>query len=109
MSRLHIKSDGTANGTIVLDEYGQPIEYITGIEWSVDVEDGLARANIHFAYIPVDVVAEIKSHRIIDNIDKTIEAALSRVYAHIETLGVNLRSPDKVIKRSHRSTVSQWV
>jgi len=56
--KLHIISDGTPQGTKVLDENDKVIERITKVSWSINAEDGLARVVLEVVKVRVDVVGE---------------------------------------------------
>lgn len=66
--RIRILSDGTGNGTRVVDERGQRVEMVTKIEWQVEVK-GLATAVLTFARVPVEVSGELEEG---DELERTL-------------------------------------
>lgn len=59
--RVKITSDGTAFGTRVVDaESGEPIERVTSVSWSVDMERMVASANVTFVGVPVEIKGELE-------------------------------------------------
>ncbi len=56
--KIKIVSDGRAINTHVETEDGHEIKGVQSIDWHVDVESGLATAEIKFVNIPVDVVGD---------------------------------------------------
>ncbi len=56
--KLKIVSDGRAINTHVETEDGHEIKGVQSIDWHVDVESGLATAEIKFVNIPVDIVGD---------------------------------------------------
>lgn len=58
---VHVVSDGTARGTFVFDEEGNPISGVTAIEVSGSVDSGLLSVKLEVHMPKVDVVALVKS------------------------------------------------
>lgn len=57
--RLKIVSDGTSNGTKIVDEEsGEEVRGVTHIEWSLGVDE-LAKVTIEFEAVSVDVKGEL--------------------------------------------------
>ena len=59
-SNWSIKSDGTAAGTLVTDETGNPVGLVQKIVWEVSVDDPWAKAEITVAGVPLEAVAKMK-------------------------------------------------
>src|SRR4051794_37572859 len=60
MPRVRIESDGTANGTRVLDaDTGEAFRQARAVEWVMNPDDGvIGTAIVTFAQVPIDVVGE---------------------------------------------------
>ena len=68
--KVKIVSDGTSPGTHIMDADGNCLEYVTAIDWHLEV-DGLATAMVQFANIPVEVAGELRGYR--EMIDRYVE------------------------------------
>ena len=57
--KLKIISDGTSNGTALVDvETGQAISNVMSITWSIDVDTMLATATVKLTSIPTEIVMD---------------------------------------------------
>jgi hypothetical protein len=68
-SAIQINSDGTIDGTQVLDQDGNLIGYVQRVRWTADVRESLTRCTIHVVSPSVHV-----------------QVALDRVMTHASTL-----------------------
>lgn len=55
--RVRIESDGTGFGTKVLDTDGTPVEGVTGLNFSAQIDD-VTRAEIQLSLVRIDAIAE---------------------------------------------------
>lgn len=53
--KLKIISDGTRQGTYLVDGDGNVVEGVTNITWSCSVHDGPAKTTIGFLNVPVEL------------------------------------------------------
>lgn len=53
--RVKIVSDGTRQGTTVVDvATGETLQFVKSVVWSIDAEDGYARATIEVVHVEID-------------------------------------------------------
>lgn len=58
VNEIRIVSDGTTAGTHVYDRDGRELLGVTKVAWSLDFKEGLAKAEITFVGVDVDVLAD---------------------------------------------------
>jgi hypothetical protein len=59
--KVKIISDGTINGTTIVDEKtGEPLSGVRSIMWSLDIDMMLAKVVVELIKIPVEVVGDLE-------------------------------------------------
>ena len=65
MRRLKIVSDGTVNGTNVVDaDTGEPVSYVQKVCFHADVGSGVCNAEITVAKIPFEFTGEAETKEV---------------------------------------------
>lgn len=62
---LRIESDGTAAGTVVVDEEGKVLKGVTAIYFALQAKEHIASAVIHVRKLPVSIVHPAV-HQVVD-------------------------------------------
>lgn len=59
--KIKIISDGTPNGTLVVDaDTGEKVDNIYSIKWELLVTDGMADVELGILMVPVELVGKVK-------------------------------------------------